>query len=130
MGAGGRSSVGLRVLWAAARVEPKAMRAIPSARPTANRALPGRTAEGGCPHMKRTDVLRDMDLHLVDCVVKIAARVPRGGVGLDASLGIRCAREDRVVSRFCLELVTPQPPRVVRLFVAKRCRIPRRAAIG
>src|SRR5215469_13262419 len=90
-------------------------------------AVTNRTAEGGCPRMFS---LRDMDLHLVDDVVKITARIPDGSFRLNASLGVGGAREDRIISGLRSKLVMPQPPRIARLVLAQRCGFPGRSAIG
>src|SRR6266567_2639686 len=74
--------------------------------------------------------LCNMDLHLIDRVVEIAARIPGGGGGLCMSLRVGCASEDSVVSAFRAPFEGPETPSIARLIMAESGGTPTRAAIG
>src|ERR1700758_3721209 len=74
--------------------------------------------------------LRDMDAHLIDCIVEIAARVPRRRGRLSPSLAVGGAGLDGVVAGFGLPLMAPEAPRIASLFVPEAGRSPTRPSIG
>src|ERR1700722_20494127 len=64
--------------------------------------------------------LCNMNIHLIDGVIKIAARIPYRRYRLRASLVVCRARLNDVVAGFArLPIVTPEAPRVVRLITAE-----------
>src|SRR5215470_9563513 len=72
-----------------------------------------------------------MDLHLIDCVVEVAAGIPNRAGWLNASLIVGCAGQDcEFTSARRLPLVGEQAPGVARVVFAECGCMPRRPAIG
>src|SRR6266567_5695556 len=74
--------------------------------------------------------LCNMDLHLIDRVVEITARIPSGTGGLGTSLRVGCARENSVVSTFRAPIEGPEAPGIAGLIMAEGGGAPTRTAIG
>src|SRR5215469_8630710 len=125
----GRFSVSFGApLWPGAEVEQSAATTIANPnQSTICWVLLDRTAEGGGPHMWS---LRDMNLHLINSVEEITARVPDSSVGLNAALRVGGAREDRIVSGLRGEVVMPEAPCIARSFLTECRGFPRKSAIG
>src|SRR6266404_3716683 len=71
------------------------------------------------------NILGNMDFHLIDGVIEIAAGIPEGAGGLSAALGVCGARKNRVVATLgSFPVVAPQSPGVVGLFAAQSGGIP------
>src|SRR5579862_1414523 len=71
-----------------------------------------------------------MDAHLIDCIVEIAARVPRRRGRLSPSLAVGGAGQYGVVAGFGLPLIAPEEPRIASLFVPEAGLSPTRPSIG
>src|SRR5208283_119520 len=114
-----------------------------------SRAVPDRTAEGGCPHMKllwptkflwpasppadarfESSFSCHMDLDLIDGIVEISTGVPGSDGGLSSSLRVGGARQNRIVAAFGPPIIGPEAPRIMSLLAAKADRIPAGAAVG
>src|SRR5438105_1964788 len=77
------------------------------------------------------NILGNMDFHLIDGVIEIAAGIPEGAGGLSAALGVCGARKNRVVATLgSFPVVGPQSPGVVGLFAAQSGGIPGCAAVS
>src|SRR5215469_11490223 len=71
-----------------------------------------------------------MNHYLVDRIVKIAARIPHGRLGLNSALTVRGAGHDHAVAgNRRLPAIAPQPPRVTGLLVRQYGRAPVRSSI-
>src|ERR1019366_9808926 len=73
----------------------------------------------------------DINFHLIVGVIKIAAWVPKGGVGLHASLAVSGAGEDDIVTALRgFPVKRPETPGIFSLVFAKLRDVPTGAAIG
>src|ERR1700756_4023535 len=77
-----------------------------------------------------TEFLCDMDLHLVDGVVKIPTRIPRRFSRLHTATAVGGARLYDVIASLCIPGVSPQAPRVAGLLTTQCRRIPTQTAIN
>src|SRR5262249_23292477 len=73
----------------------------------------------------------NIDLHLIDDVVQIAAGIPGGAFGLGAALAVSGARHDHILAGLgWVPHMAPQPPRVAGLISADPCCLPGSAGNG
>src|SRR6202790_2007655 len=119
MGPVGRSSVGLTAPGCGANAVKEA---IATANSITHRCT-GRRRSGAAS-------LCDMDLHLIDGVVEIAAGIPDRSCGLSSSLRVGGAGEDGAVACLRLPVISPEAPSIVGLFMAEAGGIPACAPVG
>src|ERR1022692_4358494 len=73
----------------------------------------------------------NINFHLIIGVIKIATRIPHGGVGLHPPLAISGAREDCIVTTFrSLPVERPETPGILCLILSEFRGVPTRPAIG
>src|SRR4029077_3448474 len=65
------------------------------------------------------EFLCDMDLHLVDGVVKIPTRIPHRFSRLHTAMAVGGARLQDVISSLCIPGVSPQAPPIAGLLAAQ-----------